>query len=173
NAVVREVTRRWPPRPVSVLCGPGNNGGDGFVVAAALAQAGWPVRVALLGRREQLRGDARHHALRWLGDCETLAPSAVAGAELVVDALFGSGLSRALPPQVTDTLDAVTRRAVPLLAIDMPSGVMGDSGASLGAAPAHCTVTFACKKPGHVLLPGRELCGETVVADIGIADAAL
>ncbi len=173
DAVVREITRRWQRRPVSVLCGPGNNGGDGFVVAAALAQAGWPVRVALLGSKDQLRGDARHHALRWHGECETLAPSAIEGAELVVDALFGSGLSRALPAQVTDTLGAVTRRAVPLLAIDMPSGVMGDSGASLGAAPAHCTVTFACKKPGHVLLPGRELCGETVVADIGIPDAVL
>src|SRR2546430_1823385 len=71
NAVVREITRRWPPRPAIVLCGPGNNGGDGFVVAAGLAQLGWPVRVALLGRREDLRGDAGVHAARWSGGIES------------------------------------------------------------------------------------------------------
>jgi len=173
SAVVREITRRWPPQPVVVLCGPGNNGGDGFVVAVGLAQAGWPVRVALLGRREDLRGDARLHAARWSGGVETVAPAAVEGASLVVDALFGSGLSRPLDSRVTDTFAAVTQRRLPLVAVDVPSGVMGDTGESLGAAPAACTVTFARKKPGHVLLPGRDLCGETVVADIGIPPAVL
>jgi ADP-dependent NAD(P)H-hydrate dehydratase / NAD(P)H-hydrate epimerase len=173
NAVVREITRRWSPRPVSVLCGPGNNGGDGFVVAVELAHAGWPVRVALLGRRENLRGDARDHAARWSGGIESLTPGVIVGAALVVDALFGSGLSRGLDPQVVATLSAVTQRGIPLVAIDVPSGVMGDTGESVGAAPAACTVTFARKKPGHVLLPGRELCGELVVADIGIPSAVL
>jgi NAD(P)H-hydrate epimerase len=173
NAVVREITRRWSPRPVIVLCGPGNNGGDGFVVANALAQAGWPVRVALLNRREELRGDARLFAQLWSGGVEPVTPAAIEGAALVVDALFGSGLNRRLDGQVQDTLLAVTRRGLPLVAIDVPSGVMGDSGESVGAAPAACTVTFARKKPGHVLLPGRELCGEVVVADIGIASAAI
>jgi hydroxyethylthiazole kinase-like uncharacterized protein yjeF len=172
NAVVREITRRWQPRPVTVLCGPGNNGGDGFVVANALAQEGWPVRIALLNRREALRGDARLFAERWSGGVEPVTPAAIEGAALVVDALFGSGLSRALDSQVVDTLAAVTRRGLPLIAIDVPSGVMGDSGENVGAAPAACTVTFARKKPGHVLLPGRELCGEVVVADIGIPPAA-
>jgi hydroxyethylthiazole kinase-like uncharacterized protein yjeF len=172
NAVVREITRRWQPRPVTVLCGPGNNGGDGFVVANALAQTGWPVRIALLNRREALRGDARFFAERWSGGVEPVTPAAIEGAALVVDALFGSGLSRALDSQVVDTLAAVTRRGLPLVAIDVPSGVMGDSGENVGAAPAACTVTFARKKPGHVLLPGRELCGEVVVADIGIPPAA-
>jgi NAD(P)H-hydrate epimerase len=173
NAVVREIMRRWSLRPVSVVCGPGNNGGDGFVVATALAQAGWPVRIALLGPREKLRGDARIHAERWSGGIESVTPGVIEGAALVVDALFGSGLSRRLDPQVAATLTAVTRRGIPLVAVDVPSGVMGDTGESVGAAPAVCTITFARKKPGHVLLPGRELCGEIVVADIGIPSAAL
>jgi hydroxyethylthiazole kinase-like uncharacterized protein yjeF len=173
NAVVREIKRRWSPRPVSVLCGPGNNGGDGFVVAIELAHAGWPVRVALLGRRENLRGDARVHAARWSGGIESVIPGVIEGAALVVDALFGSGLSRRLDPQIVATLTAVTQRGIPLVAVDVPSGVMGDTGEGVGAARAACTVTFARKKPGHVLLPGRELCGEIVVADIGIPSAVL
>jgi hydroxyethylthiazole kinase-like uncharacterized protein yjeF len=171
NAVVREITRRWSPRPVAILCGPGNNGGDGFAVAAALAQTGWPVRVALLGRREDLRGDARVFAARWPGAVEAVTPGAIEGAALVIDALFGSGLNRRLDGPAADTLTAVTQRGLPLVAIDVPSGVMGDTGASVGAAPAACTVTFARKKPGHVLLPGRNLCGQIVVADIGIPAA--
>jgi ADP-dependent NAD(P)H-hydrate dehydratase / NAD(P)H-hydrate epimerase len=171
NAVVREVTRRWSPRPVTILCGPGNNGGDGFAVAAALAQNGWPVRVALLGRKQDLGGDAKLFAARWNGAVVPVAPSAIEGAALVIDALFGSGLNRRLDGPVTDTLIAVTKAGLPLVAIDVPSGVMGDTGASVGAAQAACTVTFARKKPGHVLLPGRNLCGEIVVADIGIPAA--
>jgi NAD(P)H-hydrate epimerase len=173
DAVVREITRRWSPRPVSILCGPGNNGGDGFAVAVALAQRGWPVRVGLLGARGNLRGDARTHADRWTGAVEPMSTAIIDGASLVVDALFGSGLNRRLENHVAATLAAVTQRAVPLLAIDIPSGVMGDSGAAMSAAPAVCTVTFARKKPGHVLLPGRDACGEVVVADIGIPSAAI
>lgn len=173
NAVVREITRRWSPRAVTVLCGPGNNGGDGFVVAASLAHAGWPVRVAMLGNVENLRGDARRHAARWSGSIEPLTPAAIEGAALVVDALFGSGLRRALEGPVAATLGAVGERSVPLIAVDVPSGVMGDTGESLGAVPAACTITFARKKRGHALLPGRALCGDIVVADIGIPAAAL
>ena len=174
EAVAREVARRWTrPRPITVLCGPGNNGGDGFVAAIALAQSGWPVRVALLGELRTLRGDAQLYAKRWSGDIEPLSAQVIEGAELVVDALFGSGLSRPLDAQAVDTLALATRRGVPLIAVDVPSGVMGDSGESLGAAAAVCTVTFAGKKPGHLLLPGRELCGDTVVADIGILPSVL
>ncbi len=91
----------------------------------------------------------------------------------VVDALFGSGLSRPLDPQVSGLLALATQRKVPLVAVDVPSGVMGDSGESQGAAASSCTVTFARRKPGHLLLPGRELCGDLVVADIGIPPAVL
>src|ERR1700722_7407906 len=170
--VAREIAPRWSPRAVTVLCGPGNNGGDGFVVAVALAQAGWPGRVGALGH-ENLRGDARLRAARGSGSIETGTPAAIDGAALVVDALFGSGLSRALDGEVLATLGAVAQRALPLIAVDVPSGVMGDTGESVGAAPAACTVTFARKKRGHALLPGRELCGDIVVADIGIPAAAL
>jgi hydroxyethylthiazole kinase-like uncharacterized protein yjeF len=174
EAVAREVAQRWTrPRPITVLCGPGNNGGDGFVAAIALAQSGWPVRVALLGELRTLRGDAQLYAKRWSGGIEPLSAQVIEGAELVVDALFGSGLSRPLDAQAIDTLALATRRGVPLIAVDVPSGVMGDSGESLGAAAAVCTVTFAGKKPGHLLLPGRELCGDTVVADIGILPSVL
>ena len=168
ESVAREVVHRWTPRPVTVLCGPGNNGGDGFVVAIALAEARWPVRVALLGEIEALRGDARHHAQRWRGPIEPFVPGSIDEAELVIDAVFGAGLNRRLDLRVIDTLSFARRRGVPILAVDMPSGVTGDGGENWGAAPAVCTVTFMRKKPGHLLLPGRDLCGEVVVADIGM-----
>ena len=173
ECVAQEVMRRWTPRRVSVLCGPGNNGGDGFVAAIALAQAGWTVRLALLGELDALRGDAQAHARRWTGGVEPLTARVIEDAELVVDAVFGSGLSRRLDSQVGDALFAAEKRALPIIAVDVPSGVMGDSGESLGAAAAVCTVTFMRKKPGHLLLPGRDLCGDVVVADIGIPRAAL
>ena len=173
EAVADEIKRRYTPRPVSVLCGPGNNGGDGFVAAAALAQSGWPVRVALLGDAEALRGDALFYARRWRGAIEALTPAVIDNAELVIDALFGSGLNRRLDPNVRDVLGYASRRALPLVAVDIPSGIMGDSGENTGAAPAVCTVTFMRKKPGHLLLPGRDACGDVVVADIGITQDVL
>ncbi len=173
EAVTREIERRWPARRVTVLCGPGNNGGDGFVVAGALAGRGWPVRVALLGEMASLRGDAAHFAARWQGAVQDMVPAAVEDAELVVDAVFGAGLNRPLPPNVCAVLERVARLGLPVVAVDVPSGVAGDTGESFGAIPAQCTVTFTRKKPGHLLLPGRALCGEVVLADIGTPAAAL
>jgi hydroxyethylthiazole kinase-like uncharacterized protein yjeF len=173
EAVAREIKRRFTPRAASVLCGPGNNGGDGFVAAAALAQSGWTVRVALLGDVEALRGDALLYARRWPGVIEALTPAIIENAELVIDALFGSGLNRHLGAKVSDTLAYASRRAVPIVAVDVPSGIKGDSGENIGAAPAVCTVTFMCKKPGHLLLPGRDVCGDVVVADIGIPQSVI
>jgi hydroxyethylthiazole kinase-like uncharacterized protein yjeF len=173
EAVAREIKRRFTPRAVSVLCGPGNNGGDGFVAATVLTQSGWPVRLALLGDAEALRGDAQYHACRWAGPIEALTPAAIENAELVIDALFGSGLNRALDPNAGEVLACATRRALPIVAIDIPSGILGDSGENLGAVPALCTVTFMRKKPGHLLLPGRDVCGDVVVADIGISPGVL
>ncbi len=167
HAVAREVELRWSPRPVTVLCGPGNNGGDGFVAACTLADAGWRVRTALLGARDHLAGPARHHAHLWRGPVEPLAPAALDGAGLVIDALFGAGLSRALKGAAAQTLAAAAELRIPVVAIDVPSGLMGDTGENLGAVPAALSVTFCRKKPGHLLLPGRSLCGEVVVADIG------
>ena len=173
QAVAREVSHRWSARPVVVLCGAGNNGGDGFVAARHLAQEGWPVRVALLGDRERMTGEARHHADRWEEPVEPLAPEVLDGAALVIDAVFGAGLNRTIEGPAKETLAGVAARGLPSAAIDVPSGVMGDTGADLGAAPAVLTVTFFRKKPGHLLLPGRLLCGEVVVAGIGTPPSVL
>jgi NAD(P)H-hydrate epimerase len=167
RAVAQATMERWSPRPVLVLCGPGNNGGDGFVAALCLAQHGWPVRVASLVPRQQLRGAAAQHAALWLGPVEALAPAALDGAALVVDALFGAGLSRPLEGAAAQTLVAAALRNTTLIAVDVPSGLMGDTGANAGAVPCALTVTCFRKKPGHLLQPGRSLCGELVVADIG------
>jgi NAD(P)H-hydrate epimerase len=167
SVVAREIEKRWSARPVIVLCGPGNNGGDGFVAARHLSETGWPVRIALLGPRDRLVGAASHHAELWGGAIEPLTPAVLDGAELVVDALFGAGLSRALEGAAAETLAAAASRRLPLVAIDVPSGLMGDTGEALGAVASVLTVTFFRKKPGHLLLPGRSLCGEVVVADIG------
>ena len=176
GAVADAILERWSPRRTVVLCGPGNNGGDGFVAARRLAAAGWPVIVALLGQVESLSGDAAAQAAFW-ADATGAAPVALSpdildGAELVVDALFGAGLGRPLDGAALATVAAIG--AAPCVAIDMPSGVHGDSGAVLGgAAPAALSVTFCRRKPGHSLLPGRILCGEVVVADIGIPDSVV
>jgi len=167
KAVVFEIVRLWSVRPATVLCGPGNNGGDGFVIARLLAEAGWPVRIAVLVPLDRLTGAARHHAERWRCDVEPLTPAVLDGAELVVDALFGAGLTRALEGPAAEVLADAARRGIPIVAVDVPSGLMGDTGETLGAVAAVLTVTFFRKKPGHLLLPGRWLCGEVVVADIG------
>jgi ADP-dependent NAD(P)H-hydrate dehydratase / NAD(P)H-hydrate epimerase len=173
KAVAREIVQRWPMRPVLVLCGPGNNGGDGFVTACALADAGWPVRVALLGTKDRLTGAAGHHANQWRRSIEPLEPNAIGNAALVVDAIFGSGLRSRLSGCSAATLAAVAERKLPIVAIDVPSGLAGDTGEALGAVTATLTVTFCRKKPGHVLLPGRLLCGDVVVADIGTPQSVL
>jgi NAD(P)H-hydrate epimerase len=174
RAVADAVARRWPRRPLAVLCGPGNNGGDGFVAARILAGRGWPVRLGLLGDRPRLTGDAAAAAARWRGPVEKLTPEVLAGADLAIDALFGAGLARPLDGAAAAVVAAIDRAALPVAAVDVPSGVDGATGEIRGRAPrAALTVTFFRKKPGHLLLPGRRHCGETVVAPIGIADSVL
>jgi ADP-dependent NAD(P)H-hydrate dehydratase / NAD(P)H-hydrate epimerase len=169
RAVADAICRRWPPRPVAVLCGPGNNGGDGFIVGRVLAERGWPVRLALLGERDALKGDAAWAASCWGGPVEPIAVSVLDGAALAVDALFGAGLARRIEGMAAEVITALDERRVPVVAIDMPSGVDGASGEIRGIAPdAALTVTFFRRKPGHLLLPGRLKCGETLVAPIGI-----
>lgn len=173
-AAANEIRARWASRPVVVLCGPGNNGGDGFVIARHLAEAGWPVSLYLLGDRDHLSGDAALHAARWTGAVEALSPDAIEGAELIVDALFGAGLARPLDGVALETVNRISESGVPCVAIDVPSGVHGDTGMVLGAAPrAELTVTFFRRKPGHLLMPGRDRAGRVVVADIGIPEAVL
>jgi NAD(P)H-hydrate epimerase len=174
TAIARAIRRRYRPRSVAVLCGPGNNGGDGFVVARLLAMEGWPVRLGLLGAPEALKGDAGANAARWRGPIHPLAADFLAGDPLVVDALFGAGLARPLDGIARTLIEAINARDLPCIGVDVPSGVHGDSGEVLGVAPrCRLTVTFFRAKPGHLLLPGRALCGELIVADIGIPAATL
>jgi len=174
RAVAREIMARWSRRPVLVLCGPGNNGGDGFVVARHLHDNGWPLEVALLGARDRLSGDALSMAERWRGPLHAADPSRLAGRELVVDGLYGAGLSRDLDGKARDLVEGVNGSDLPVVAIDLPSGIDGTTGAVRGAAvEASLTVTFFRLKPGHLLLPGRDHCGATVVADIGIPATVL
>ena len=177
SAVAEALQRRFVPGPVTVLCGPGNNGGDGFVAARLLHESGWPVRLALLGDRRSLKGDAAAHAEKWTGAVEPLSAASLDGASVVIDALFGAGLSRPLEGAALDAVRAINRRGITCVAVDVPSGLSGDTGQVLGepdAAPRSAvTVTFFRKKPGHLLVPGRLLCGEVVVADIGILPAVL
>lgn len=168
SAVAAAVGARWPMGPVTVLCGPGNNGGDGFVAARHLAAAGWPVKLALLGSRDKLVGEAAHAASLWKGPLAPFSSESLEGAGIVIDAMFGAGLSRPLDGQALALVDALKARRIPTCAIDVPSGLDGASGRILGAtAPADLTVTFFRKKPGHLLYPGRGLCGDIEVADIG------
>jgi hydroxyethylthiazole kinase-like uncharacterized protein yjeF len=173
-AVADAVSRRWPKRKLAVLCGPGNNGGDGFVAARILTGRGWDVRLCLVGERSALKGDAAAAAARWQGPVAALSPAALDDAGLVIDGIFGAGLARPLTGEVRAVVEAMDRSGVPVVAIDVPSGLNGATGEIRGAAPhARLTVTFFRKKPGHLLLPGRELCGATVLAQIGIAPALL
>ena len=174
RAVADAVRARMPRGTALVLCGPGNNGGDGFVAARCLREAGWPVRVALLGDKAQLKGDAALNAGRWGDAIEPLGAEGLAGVAVVVDALFGAGLARPLEGAARAVVEAMEARGIPVVAVDVPSGLHGDTGEVLGAAPrAAVTVTFFRMKPGHLLLPGRLFCGETLVADIGIPATVL
>ena len=174
RAVAQEIRARWSARPVLALCGPGDNGGDGFCAARHLAQAGWPVRVALMGDRQRLPPDAAGQAAQWRGDVLPLAPESLEGAALVIDALFGGGLSRPIEGAAAAMLKAVGESGLPVCVVDLPSGVSGATGEVLGfAARADLTVTFFRKSPGHLVAPGRFLCGETVLADIGLPPKAL
>ncbi len=156
-------------RRVVVVAGPGNNGGDGFVVARHLAARGYATRVSFVGDRGRLKGDAATAAARWSGPVDEAAPGQLADCDIIVDALFGAGLDRPVDGLPRAMIEAMNAAAAPVVAVDLPSGINGTSGAVMGAAvKAVTTVTFFRRKPGHLLLPGRLHCGEVTVADIGI-----
>jgi NAD(P)H-hydrate epimerase len=178
RAVAEVCAARFPRGPIDVLCGPGNNGGDGFIAARLLRDMGWSVTVHLLGERSALKGDAAGAAELWTGPVEPMTPQAGEGALFIIDALFGAGLSRDIDGTVADLIRHHNERPASkrpaIVSVDMPSGVSGDTGEVRGVSfTADLTVTFFRKKPGHVLLPGRQLCGEIVLADIGIDDEVL
>lgn len=173
-AVADAISARYAPAETLVLCGPGNNGGDGFVVARLLRERGWNVRLALFGDEKRLSGDAQAMERLWKDAVGMASPAVIGEATIIVDALLGAGLDRDVEGDLAELLTAVDASGRTIVSIDVPSGVDGATGAVRGRSlQADLTVTFFRKKPGHLLLPGRGLCGELVLADIGIPETVL
>lgn len=172
RAVADAITARFSPRPTAVVCGPGNNGGDGWAAARVLLQRGWPVWVETLVPVEALTGDARAAASRWSGEVSP-AGAKKFDARLFVDAMFGAGLSRPLEGEAARLAVQFAQAPEGVVAVDVPSGLHGDTAKPVGEACARATltVTFVRKKLAHVLMPGRSYCGDVEVADIGASDA--
>jgi len=171
-ATAHAITEKFKPCPALVLCGPGNNGGDGLIAAQHLKKAGWPVRVACMVKRNDLKSDAALAAQKWDGEIESLNSNlSVHQTGLIVDAIFGTGFDRALDPELIILFEKIRTRKIPVAAVDVPSGLNATTGTvSAGTLKADLTVTFCRKKTGHVLLPGKSYCGSIVVAEIGITD---
>jgi len=181
-SVARALMEVLDPGHVTVLCGPGNNGGDGFIAARELQEAGWTVRLGLLGDIDALKGDAAEAARRWDGPVEAATPSMVVGTDAVIDALFGAGLTRVLDRGARQIVRAVNDSGAYVVSVDIPSGVHGTTGQILGledfdvdevSIRADNTITFFRAKPGHTLFPGRGRIGRLEVADIGISETVL
>ena len=159
---------------ILIVAGRGNNGGDGFIAARELVRAGHEIRVALLGEKGALKGDAALAAKAYGGPIERLSPETDFSAGLIVDALFGAGLARDLDGKAAQVVEAINASGARVLAVDLPSGVDGNTGEVRGVSVrADRTITFFRMKPGHLLVPGRERCGSIEVADIGISDSVL
>lgn len=175
RACAEEIMAAFPDaRKIAVLCGPGNNGGDGFVIARLMQEAGLDVRLALLGSPDQLKGDAAKAASSWDGKVGLMTTSVLKGADLVVDAIFGAGLSRSLDGIPARIIAELKSSHVPVVSVDIPSGIDGNTGQVRGhAVKADLTVSFFRGKPGHHLMPGREMCGRLVIRDIGIGTDVL
>lgn len=170
---VADLVSRWPEaKQVLVLCGPGTNGGDGHLAAAELRDRGLAVTVARLGSEPPADGSGADGAARvWNGPVLALSQADPNAFDVVVDALFGIGLSRGIEGATATVIDRVNASGRPVVAVDIASGVDADTGAVQGAAiRAAATVTFTSRKPGHLLYPGRRLSGRVVVADVGVGD---
>jgi len=171
---VADTTGSMQRHRVTVIAGPGNNGGDGFVAARYLSERGHAVRLCFVGDQKKLKGDAALAAKRWSGPVEEASPAALADCDVIIDALFGAGLDREVEGLPREMIAAMNAGGVPIVAVDLPSGVNGTSGAVMGAAVnATRTVTFFRRKTGHLLLPGRLHCGTVEVSDIGISARVL
>ncbi len=163
----------WPdPRPLAVVCGTGNNGGDGFVIAELARQAGWPVRVLQMGDPEKISGDARTVAERFLdagGERLAFRPELLEDSELVVDAIFGTGLSREVEGAYRDAILALNDSGLPVLAVDVPSGLHAGTGMALGVAVhAQLTPTFLALKRGLFTGEAADYCGQIQFYDLGV-----
>ncbi len=176
-ALAAAAMEKAPQGPVAIFCGPGGNGGDGFVAARGLRQAGREVRVGLFGDREKLIGDQAMMAGLFAGEVAPADPGIADGAACIIDCLFGAGLSRPLeaaPARLVEAVNERRGRGAFVIAADLPSGAFADGGALEGPAiSADITLAFGAKKPCHLLYPARALCGEVIVIDVRIADAAI
>jgi ADP-dependent NAD(P)H-hydrate dehydratase / NAD(P)H-hydrate epimerase len=169
QAVAEAATDLVEQGPILVVAGSGNNGGDGFVAAAELVARGREVSVSLPCDRESLEGDAASAARGWKNPILPFNPQAIGKPALIIDALFGAGLNRTVRGDAYDMIEAINANGAPVLSVDLPSGINGNTGAVMGAAiRATETVTFFRRKPAHLLLPGRTHCGRVRVVDIGI-----
>lgn len=159
---------------ILVVCGTGNNGGDGFIAAKRLAQSGREVEVMLIGAPAAIKGDAALAAAEWRGPVIGPDPQACARADVIIDALFGAGLDREVTGTHRVIVEAINASGAHVVAVDLASGINGSTGEVMGVAVrAGQSVTFFRRKPGHLLYPGRDYCGEVRVADIGIRDDVL
>jgi ADP-dependent NAD(P)H-hydrate dehydratase / NAD(P)H-hydrate epimerase len=177
-AVAAEAARLAPSAGrIAVLCGPGGNGGDGFIAARLLAERGYRVTLGLIGASEAMRGDAALAAARYDRPVERAEALDLGAADLVIDALYGAGLARDIDGVALRCVEAINARGragAPVLSVDVPSGLDGETGLVRGAAvEASASVTFFRFKPGHLLMPGRGLCGRLVLAEIGSAPGVL
>ncbi len=175
QAVSASALRHYPQATrYAVLCGTGNNGGDGFVAARALRESGAEVALYLFGDIKSLQGAAQQAFATWNGPTEPLERYQPQPGDVVIDAIFGAGLSRDVPAEVSAVIARVEEAGLPVIAVDLPSGLCGRRGVALGSAfRAQHTVTFMARKPGHLLMPGRSLCGAVEVFDIGIPQRIL
>lgn len=173
RAVAEAAREMTDTGPILVLAGPGNNGGDGFIAARLLAEAGYEIQLTLLGDPARLRGDAARARDRWSGEILT-AGTPLPPAALIIDALFGAGLDRPLDGMAQQIVAAMNAHPAPVLCVDVPSGLDADSGQVLGTAVAATrSVTFFRRKPGHLLYPGRALTGALTLSQIGIPASVL
>lgn len=165
DALAHAVWRFGGGHPVLVLCGPGNNGGDGYVAARQMRALGLDVRLAALG--PPMTDVAQRAAAGWSGAIDSL--DKVEAAPVVLDCLFGTGLSRPLDANCAAALNRLRAAARFMVAADLPSGVGTDDGAPLGAVPVDLTMALGALKPAHLLHPAAALCGHIRVADIGLS----
>lgn len=170
NAVADVILQEYAPCSTLIICGPGNNGGDGFIVARILKEQGWPVLLAVID--EDFKGDAKLAKDKWNrsgGSTRTFTTDLIKECDLIVDAIFGTGLERPVEGAYKGAVQAINESKKPVVSIDIASGIDSDKGSVLGmAVKASHTVSFTRPKPGHILLPGKAYTGQLHVYDIGI-----
>ncbi|MBI4826108.1 MAG: NAD(P)H-hydrate dehydratase [Nitrospirae bacterium] len=182
-ACVKKVNEIYKVQNIYVLCGGGNNGGDGFVIARILHGEGRDVKAFISVPASKLKGDAKTNYIRAkkagveifpIKSLLTLSSSLFHKRSLIIDALFGTGLSKDIRSPLSDVINKVNRLSSPVLSVDIPSGISSDTGQVMGyAIRADHTVTFGLPKRGHLLYPGAEYTGSLSIADIGFPQKLL